>query len=48
MTKPSELFTRHKDNPILIAADWPYPCHSVFNPGATLLEDGTTAASMRR
>jgi beta-1,2-mannobiose phosphorylase / 1,2-beta-oligomannan phosphorylase len=37
-----ELFRRHKLNPILTAADWPYPAHSVFNPGATLLPDGTT------
>lgn len=37
-----ELFKRHKRNPILTAADWPYPVHSVFNPGATLLQDGTT------
>jgi predicted GH43/DUF377 family glycosyl hydrolase len=36
------LFTRHKHNPILTAADWPYPIHSVFNPAATLLSDGTT------
>lgn len=36
------LFRRHKDNPILKADDWPYPAHSVFNPGATLLADGTT------
>lgn len=37
-----ELFRRHKLNPILTAADWPYPINSVFNPGATLLPDGTT------
>ena len=37
-----ELFHRHKLNPILIPADWPYPINSVFNPGATLLPDGTT------
>lgn len=37
-----ELFRRHKLNPILTAADWPYPAHSVFNPGATMLPDGTT------
>jgi len=37
-----ELFRRHKLNPILTAAHWPYPVHSVFNPGATLLADGTT------
>jgi predicted GH43/DUF377 family glycosyl hydrolase len=36
------LFARHEKNPILTAADWPYPVHSVFNPGATLLKDGTT------
>jgi predicted GH43/DUF377 family glycosyl hydrolase len=36
------IFHRHEDNPILTAADWPYPAHSVFNPGATLLADGTT------
>ena len=37
-----ELFRRYKLNPILTAADWPYPVNSVFNPGATLLPDGTT------
>lgn len=37
-----ELFTRHRRNPILTAADWPYPVHTVFNPAATLLPDGTT------
>jgi predicted GH43/DUF377 family glycosyl hydrolase len=36
------LFHRHPGNPILSAADWPYPAHSVFNPGATRLRDGTT------
>jgi predicted GH43/DUF377 family glycosyl hydrolase len=36
------LFLRHPDNPILTAADWPYPVNSVFNCGATLLADGTT------
>lgn len=36
------LFHRHQTNPILTAADWPYPAHTVFNPGATLLQDGTT------
>lgn len=36
------LFRRHADNPILTAADWPYPAHSVFNAGATMLRDGTT------
>ncbi len=36
------LLDRHPQNPILTAADWPYPVHTVFNPGATLLQDGTT------
>ncbi|RPJ47608.1 MAG: glycosidase [Candidatus Latescibacterota bacterium] len=36
------LFRRHKLNPILTAADWPYPANSVFNPGAAMLPDGTT------
>lgn len=36
------LFQRHPANPILTAADWPYPAHTVFNPGATKLQDGTT------
>jgi predicted GH43/DUF377 family glycosyl hydrolase len=33
----SDLFQRHKLNPILTAANWPYQVNSVFNPGATLL-----------
>ena len=37
-----ELFRRHKLNPILTAADWPYPINSVFNAAATLMPDGTT------
>jgi predicted GH43/DUF377 family glycosyl hydrolase len=37
-----ELFCRNKSNPILTAADWPYSANSVFNPGATLLPDGST------
>jgi predicted GH43/DUF377 family glycosyl hydrolase len=36
-----DLFQRHERNPILTAADWPYPVNTVFNPGATLLPDGT-------
>ena len=40
--QPTELFRRHESNPILSATDWPYPINSVFNPGATLLTDGTT------
>ena len=37
-----ELFHRNKLNPILTYADWPYPINSVFNAGATLLQDGKT------
>lgn len=40
--KYQELFHRHASNPILAAEDWPYPVHSVFNPGATRLKNGTT------
>lgn len=36
------LIRRHPSNPILTARDWPYPVHSVFNPGAVRLEDGST------
>jgi len=36
------LFQRHPQNPILTAADWPYPANSVFNPAAVRLPDGTT------
>jgi len=37
-----ELLHRHERNPILTASDWPYAVNSVFNPGVTLLADGTT------
>jgi predicted GH43/DUF377 family glycosyl hydrolase len=36
------LFHRHPGNPILTAKNWPYSMNSVFNAGATLLQDGTT------
>ena len=36
------LLHRHPGNPILTAADWPYPAHTVFNAGAARLADGTT------
>ena len=36
------LFHRYEHNPLLTAADWPYAANTVFNPGATLLRDGTT------
>lgn len=42
LTTHETLFARHPSNPILTAADWPYPVHTVFNPGATRLSDGTT------
>lgn len=41
------LLHRHPNNPILTAKDWPYPVHSVFNPGATLLRDGSTLLMCR-
>lgn len=41
-TQHDVLLVRHPKNPILSARDWPYRVHSVFNPGATLLDDGTT------
>lgn len=40
--KYKELFRRCPKNPILTAAQWPYPAHTVFNPGAIRLENGTT------
>ncbi|HYK02646.1 MAG TPA: glycosidase [Thermoanaerobaculia bacterium] len=42
MTHFETLFQRNHSNPILEASDWPYPVHTVFNAGATLLPDGTT------
>jgi predicted GH43/DUF377 family glycosyl hydrolase len=36
------LFHRYEENPILTAESFPYPVHTVFNPGATRLPDGTT------
>jgi len=36
------LLRRHPKNPIITAADWPYPANTVFNPGAVRLRDGTT------
>ena len=36
-----ELFVRHDRNPILTAADWPYPVNAVFNPAAAVV-DGET------
>lgn len=42
VTGGTPLFQRHAQNPILTASHWPYPAHTVFNPGATMLPDGTT------
>ncbi len=41
MTRSRELFVRHPGNPILTAADWPYPANTVFNPGAATLNGET-------
>src|ERR671923_2335790 len=41
-TRFEPLLLRHPKNPILTALDWPYPINTVFNAGATLLQDGTT------
>lgn len=41
-SRTPSLIERYSDNPILTAADWPYRANTVFNPGATLLQDGTT------
>ena len=38
----TEIFSRHRQNPIQTAADWPYPVHTVFNPAATLLPNDMT------
>ncbi len=42
MIQHDTLFHRHASNPLLTAKDWPYSMNSVFNPGATLLPDGST------
>ncbi len=42
-----QLLLRYPANPILSASDWPYEVNSVFNPGATLLPDGTTLLMCR-
>jgi predicted GH43/DUF377 family glycosyl hydrolase len=41
MTPPRELFSRSEANPIITAADVPYPVNSVFNPGAAQVGDET-------
>ena len=46
-TSYETLFHRHAGNPILTAKMWPYPAHTVFNGGATRLQDGTTLLLVR-
>ncbi|HEY5630182.1 MAG TPA: hypothetical protein VIR16_11790 [Candidatus Limnocylindrales bacterium] len=41
MTVPEPLFVRSPANPIITAADLPYPANTVFNPGATRVGDET-------
>ncbi|HJW22720.1 MAG TPA: hypothetical protein VJ506_09850 [Candidatus Limnocylindrales bacterium] len=41
MTRSEPLFVRFAANPILTAADVPYPANTVFNPGATRVGDQT-------
>lgn len=42
-----ELFTRYENNPILTIADWPYRANTVFNAGATLLQNNETLLLVR-
>ena len=46
MIDPRRLFSRSPANPILTAADLPFPVNSVFNPGAVQF-DGDTLLLMR-
>jgi beta-1,4-mannooligosaccharide/beta-1,4-mannosyl-N-acetylglucosamine phosphorylase len=39
--KAHSLFKRFEGNPVLTAADWPYPANAVFNPAAAQLGDET-------
>ena len=41
VTRPEPLFRRDPANPILTAADVPYPANSVFNPAAARVGDET-------
>ncbi len=45
--RPTELFERVPENPVLTANMWPYPANTVFNPGATRLKDGSTLLLVR-
>src|SRR5258705_12342945 len=42
-----ELFHRYEGNPILTASHWPYRANTVFNAGATLLQNGETLLLVR-
>ncbi len=42
ITPHTELLTRHPANPIITAADLPYPANSVFNPAAPIRDGETT------
>jgi predicted GH43/DUF377 family glycosyl hydrolase len=46
MHPDAELFHREATNPIITAADFPYPVNSVFNPGAAL-HNGDTVLLLR-
>ena len=41
------MFSRHANNPILTAIDWPYAANTVFNPGAVRLANGETLLLVR-
>ena len=41
-----DLFVRCPANPVLTAADWPYPVNTVFNPAAAVV-DGETVLLCR-
>jgi predicted GH43/DUF377 family glycosyl hydrolase len=45
--EPAELFRRYDHNPLFTFRQMPYPCHSVFNTGATLLPNGETLLLLR-
>lgn len=45
--RPSQLFRRHPENPILTPEEWPYTVNAVFNPGATSGPDGETILLVR-
>lgn len=42
-----QLFTREASNPVLTAEEWPYTVNAVFNPGATVGQDGETILLVR-